>query len=56
MKAKEVVLVSAVATLTMLALDAVKREVRHGRQKRTIREKFGIRRGENFEQIGGSNE
>lgn len=44
MKTKEVLFVSAVATLTILALDAAKQEWRYRRQKNFIRARFGIKR------------
>lgn len=53
MKAKEVLFVSAVATLTTLCLQAVRNEMRDRKQKKIIRTAFGVRPGEKFERIGG---
>lgn len=54
MKKKEVMFVTAVATITTLCLQAVEQEMRDRKQKKVIREAFGVRRGEKFERISGN--
>lgn len=51
MKKSEVLFVTAIATLTTICLHAVEQETRYRKQKREVRERFGIRRGERFERI-----